>query len=319
MRDAFDLLGEANPVPAPDRLVRLQPPEPPRNPALRALLDHGAVPDGDRPHDATIGRDPTMDTTTRPTPAPETEQPQRRVPLALAAAIAAVLALGATIAVLLTQASQDAPVVDDPAPAETPTADDGAGAATASPTLDEVGVARAIVTALDRHDATAVADRLAPDAVVSFLVATSPAGIPDAVALSDVLDWRFDLQSCSPASATGFVTCDVLQRDRWSEALGVAAAPAQVQLQVVDGEAQSLTYSLDQSAWGPEVLAAFFAFVVENHPDDVPVMFDVPQSDLAPVPGSDEVASLPSGPRVTPESLELFDRYTTEFEEAQGS
>ncbi len=158
-----------------------------------------------------------------------------------------------------------------------------------------VDIARSFIEARDAWDAEAAIALLASDAVVRDEIRT----VEELPALFDFLravDWRWTVGECTE-TATGpavEVTCTYTHNNAWTRALGVEPVTGTFNFVVSDGEIAELNHIFNWSDFAP-VLAAFTEWVGSNHLEDMDVM----------------IAS--AGYVLTPESIALWEQYTSEF------
>lgn len=168
------------------------------------------------------------------------------------------------------------------------------------PCTTEVGIGRAFVEALDSWDGEAAGALLADGAVVEFLAATPE----EMLTLADwyrVTGSRTDVSVCRQLGDPSTVICSYTFENAWSEALGVGPYTRgnTFLFTIEDGQITELTNTITTNKFSPEVWEVFLAWVEDNHPEAVPIMFDRT--------GPEEV------PIMTAEAIALWEQYTEEF------
>ncbi|MGI9622779.1 MAG: nuclear transport factor 2 family protein [Acidimicrobiales bacterium] len=168
----------------------------------------------------------------------------------------------------------------------------------------EVGISRTFMEALDSWDADTATALLASDAVIVDLAENAE----EYVALSayhEATGWRFHVNECREVNEgpPAIVRCTYTTENDMSRALGVGPFIGSFfQFQIADGEIIDLTHKFDTTAYSPQVWTPFLSWVRSNHPGDVGTMYDLSGSEQLPL--------------TTPESVALWERYTTEFAES---
>lgn len=174
----------------------------------------------------------------------------------------------------------------------------GACASEAASTPQEIG--EAMVTAFDDHDADTALDLLEAGAVIEVFSASTPEEFRELFGWFDALDWRFDSLECT-ASGAEQVTCRVLQRNEWSKVVDADPVNGDLEMTVADGQITSLAYTFDVFAWIPVTFEPFSDFVAATHPADMETMWYF----------NDDGGI--RGPRLTEDSIALFDQYSEEY------
>ena len=166
-----------------------------------------------------------------------------------------------------------------------------------------IDLAQRFVEARDRWDGEAVRALIADDVEIvgENQVTTADEYLVNAD-FERVTGWRFLQPECT-ATEVGppvEVTCGYVMENAWSQALGVGPFPgSSFQFVIDDGQIQQVTHSFDFESFAPQVFEVWVAWLTDNHPDDVDVMYDF--TGAVPVVHS------------TPEALALQEQYTDEF------
>lgn len=193
---------------------------------------------------------------------------------------AVALAAAAVVAAIFFVATEDQQVVGEP-----------------------VDIAQAFIEARNGHDGEAMTALLAPDALIEGeLVEGDPSRYPLLAEFERAVGMQYQVDDCIETTAADTVRllCIYLLESSWSQAVGLEPIPVNsFRFNIVDGRIQYLLNNLNFNALAP-VQSAFSDWLESNHPDEVERMF---RPDDVGVPR----------PVMTPEAIELFDRYTAEF------
>jgi hypothetical protein len=153
---------------------------------------------------------------------------------------------------------------------------------------------------MNTYDATRAREMLSDEPVIHVTMgpnAQSAEGFEGLLAWFDAGSWHFEVEDC-PVIAPGppeQIACVVYQENAWSRARGVDPVDAELILWIGDGEVVGLDYHFNIDVWSVEAFGPFNEFVRQEHPESLDIMWSG------------------VGPNFTPESLELFERYSAEF------
>jgi hypothetical protein len=220
------------------------------------------------------------------------EKPRRGVLIGIAAAAA--IAIGV---LALVQTGDDAPVADQPVVTEATTS-----------TAEAVEVATGFVEAYAAYDADKAAPYLAANASVNL---ESGADLPLGARWAEAQGLKVLLDSCeavgSSSSATR-VRCTYDYHAIRSDEMGLGPfSGSWIDFNVAEGKIVSASDNIVfEEEFSPQVWEPFAAWVAENHPDDVLVMYE---------DGSQ------SSQRITEDSIPVWEQRTREyvaFVNAQG-
>jgi hypothetical protein len=219
--------------------------------------------------------DKRKETMQNTTPTQPTRNERRRPWLIAAAAAAIVIIAGASVLLLTRDTGPD---VADGEPEAT---------------------ARRFIDARDTWDGEAAVALFAPDAVISG--EHGIAAVEDYPALFSwfqATDWRYTVEECTVTMAgpPAEVTCTYTQENAWSRALQVESGPGTFDFITSNGQILKLHRNPVKGFYSP-VVGKFFGWVLTTHQEDIEVLY---------------LAS-PDLPRLTPESIALWEEYTNEF------
>lgn len=136
--------------------------------------------------------------------------------------------------------------------------------------------------------------------------------------LFETLDWRWEVDQCieTESEPPAEVTCTYSTENAWSRALGVAPIDGQIRFAVENGRIVQMYHDFNRAAWSTDVERLFQAWLTNNHPTDVGTMWEpegFTRADDAEIGLMERLV-----PRLTPESLGLYERYAVEFADAVG-
>lgn len=209
----------------------------------------------------------------------KTREPEGRrrsvTPWLVAAVATAIIA----VAALLLARQDDTPVASDP-----------------------VEIALSFIEARNGHDGTAMVNLLAPDATIQGDLADEPSDYLGVADFEQATDIQHQVSECLDVSTEDAlkVFCLYEMDIAWLGALGLEPIDtSSFRFVIADGKITSL---LNNFNFGQltEAQDQFIAWVESNHPGDTKRMY---RDEPSPVPR----------PLVTPEAVELFERYTAEF------
>ena len=181
--------------------------------------------------------------------------------------------------------------------------DDADRVVTADETRRAIDVAQSFVEARDRWDGEAVRALVADDAEVSGenQVTTADEYLVNAE-FERVTGWRFLEPECTASEVDPpiEVTCTYLMENAWSQALGEGPfTGSNFTFVIADDQIQQITHYFNFDLFAPQVFEVWVAWLTENHPDDVNVMYGFDGG----------IATVHS----TPQALALQQQYTNEF------
>ncbi len=245
--------------------------------------------------------------------------------IALAAAAALILLIGVTTFNVLR--GDENPVTTEPPPTTIAPATTVAPATTAAPTTvarTPLEILNGYIDSRNRHDADEMASFFADSATISGDLASSPSGYAPAMDLERVTGWHFTLGTCreAPGGVEQQITlqCPFTWENDWSKALElgpIASARTAFTFTIVDGQIERLDMVLDIGEFYTpvpgtnlsDVMDPFVEWLDRTHPDDKWTLYDENQC-------FDGGAC---APRLTPEAIDLWERYSAEFVEFVGS
>jgi hypothetical protein len=224
------------------------------------------------------------------------KRPNSKILAAAAAVVIAVVIVGVVWAALDDSA--------DPV-ATSPSIDDAASTTTEPPSARQV--ARAYWEAIAASDLDAAVALLDPSVVSHLHV--KPAGSASTLAelfdFYDAVGWEWEVEGCRRTETQrNVVECGVVERNAWSEVLGIAPMTTSYRVAVRDGGVNRLSNREERCCPG---LPEFYLWVHEMYPDDAAVMWE---SDPAAVMWE----SYPDGERVA-----LFELNTARFVDAHST
>lgn len=239
--------------------------------------------------------------------------------LALAAAAAAVIVIGFVVSAggsdeepaPVDQPTPSPPATRDDQPASTPPATpaesvivDGEPGAQAPDLAVQAAIGDEFMEALAAHDADAATALASSDATINLHGGPMGDGL---FQWYDATGFRFDAEDCR-AFEGGDVTCQLTVANTWSDAVEVDPVRARVAMTIENGTITELTY-VPSSAYNAQVFQPFFRYVLENHRNDADSMW------LSDLTGEQPEFT---GLILDDRSIELFERYSLEYEEAMA-
>ena len=224
---------------------------------------------------------PAMATTQQTTHPPTREAPHRRRNLtALVAAFAAVLVVGAIVALL-------------------------AGAQTQEPATP-ADITQAFIDARNAGDGESTSAMLSEGAEIDETGADTNAALSSKTNWFGAVGWQWTLVDCeeSPALAGTQVLCSYAHDNAWSRALGMEQINdgGTFTLVVADGTINSFAHDWRQETFSPAVWEVFVPWVRDNHSDQIPVIL------------SDECCTAITTPEANTVWRELTAEYVAEVE-----
>lgn len=176
--------------------------------------------------------------------------------------------------------------------------------------LTEVEKAQVFVDSLNEYDSETALSFLADDAVVNILPAKSPDDLPAHALWTEAVGFTFDRRECPIIEQRAYdvlVVCELIVENAWSDVLEVDPIRSwAMRLGFNDGDIVYAAMSAPLERFSPEAWEPFGAWVVDNHPDDVSIMYD----------RSSEFGV--EYPYLTEESIELWRQHTEEFVAEHG-
>ncbi len=160
-------------------------------------------------------------------------------------------------------------------------------------------IARRFIDARDTWDGEAALALFAPDAVISgeYGIAFTE-DYPALFSWFQATDWRWTVEECTVTMAgpPAEVTCTYTQENAFSRALEVESGPSNFDFITSNGQILKLHNNPGRGS-RPPLVGQFFGWVLTTHGEDIEVLY---------------VAS-PDVPRLTPESIALWEEYSNEF------
>ncbi|HEX9645137.1 MAG TPA: hypothetical protein VGC11_14195 [Acidimicrobiia bacterium] len=258
-------------------------------------------------------------TQTRVRPTDAGKQPGRgRGPLiAAAVAVALILIIGLPTLNVLT--GDENPGTVEPQPSTTVPS-----TVTDAPQGAPLDIVNGFIAARNQHSADAMASFLATNATITGDLTRTVAGYGPVVEWERITGWHFTLGTCeTPISPAGLIRlqCPFTWENDWSRALGLGPVASvrtafTFTFTVPDGQIERLEVVLDVGEMQFEVPGEnylvvndpFVDWLESTHADDMWAIFDASQC-------------FPGGactPLMTPDALDLWERYSDEFVEFVG-
>ena len=160
-----------------------------------------------------------------------------------------------------------------------------------------VDVARSFIEARDAWDAETTVGLFAPAATVSDLEVGSVGDYAAQYEWYRAVEWRWEAGECveTPRGLTSEVSCAYTHHNAWMDATGAEPGSGSFEFLISQSKITELSISFTTfPAWDQ-----FRAWVDANHPEDLSVMY--------------ESGGGFQPPRYTPESMALWEQYTSEF------
>ena len=160
-------------------------------------------------------------------------------------------------------------------------------------------IARRFIDARDAWDGEAAVALFAPDAVISGENGIAFAeDYPALFSWFQATDWRWTVEECTVTMAgpPAEVTCTYTQENAFSRALEVEAGVGSFDFITSNGQILKLHNNPRSSRSALE--GRFFGWVLTTHREDIEVLYKEGNADV---------------PRLTPESIALWEEYTNEF------
>lgn len=171
--------------------------------------------------------------------------------------------------------------------------------------LTEVEKAQLFVDSLNEYDSETALSFLADDAVVNILAAKSPDDLPAHALWTEAVGFTFDRRECPITEQRAYdvlVVCELIVENAWSDVLEVDPIRSwAMRLGFDDGDIVYAAMLAPLERFSPEAWEPFGAWLVDNHPDDVSIMYD----------RSSEFGV--EYPYLTEQSIELWRQHTEEF------
>jgi hypothetical protein len=112
--------------------------------------------------------------------------------------------------------------------------------------------------------------------------------------------WRYLQPDCTATGSVApvEVNCTYIMENAWSRAIGAGPfTGSSFDFVIADGQIQEIGHHFDYSVFDPQVFGPFVRWLNDTYPNDVEIMFNANSATF----------------RLTPESIAIWERHTTEF------